>query len=75
LSFYEGAGVRDLKIEESQLEVLCTDSTALDVTLSESYRIIPQVTKATSFIIIKQKAKDILHGLYTVIVHCTKTLP
>jgi hypothetical protein len=28
LSFYEGVGVRVLKIEESEL--LCTDSTALD---------------------------------------------
>jgi hypothetical protein len=32
LSFYEGGGVGDLKIEES--EVLCTDCTALAVTLS-----------------------------------------
>jgi hypothetical protein len=29
LRFYEGAGVGVLKIEESELEVLCTDSTAL----------------------------------------------
>jgi hypothetical protein len=42
LSFYEevgvgggvgvGVGVRDLKIEESEWEVLCTDSTALQKT-------------------------------------------
>jgi hypothetical protein len=29
VSFYEGVGIGGLKIEESELEVLCTDSTAL----------------------------------------------
>jgi hypothetical protein len=29
LSFYEGVGVGLLKIEESESELLCTDSTAL----------------------------------------------
>jgi hypothetical protein len=33
LSFYEGVGVRDLKIQESKSEVLCTNSTALVTTL------------------------------------------
>jgi hypothetical protein len=33
LSFYEEDGVRDLKIEELELEVLCTDSTALFLTM------------------------------------------
>jgi hypothetical protein len=32
LSFYEGVRVRDLKIEESVLDVLCTDTTALSGT-------------------------------------------
>jgi hypothetical protein len=30
LSFYEGVGVEVLKIEESESELLCTDSTALE---------------------------------------------
>jgi hypothetical protein len=40
LSFYEGVGVGDLKIEESESEVLYTDSTALAKLLHKTaYRV------------------------------------
>jgi hypothetical protein len=36
--FYEGVGLRVLKIEQPELEVLCTYSTALLITTEDTYQ-------------------------------------
>jgi hypothetical protein len=52
LSFYEGVGVGLLKIQESESELLCTDSTALVVSKKLNRNILSvSSTKVTSGIL------------------------